>query len=52
VTKSGQPALLYLVPTAIISMFAAAYKNNEIKDLWGEGLTFKNKDKEEKVEKI
>jgi hypothetical protein len=29
-------------------MFAAAYKNNEIKELWGEGLTFKSKEKEEK----
>ena len=34
----GQPALLYLVPSVIISMFITAYRNDGLNDLWGAGL--------------
>ena len=48
VTRSGQPALLYLVPTVITSMLYGAFKNDELKDLWGNGLSFSNKESEVK----
>ena len=47
ITRSGQPALLYLVPAVISSMIAAAIKNDEIQSLWGKGLDFSKKDTEE-----
>ena len=40
ITHSGQPALLYLVPTVISSMIYAGTKNDELQFLWGNGLTF------------
>lgn len=40
VTKAGQPALLYLVPSMIASMLIAASKNNALTELWGQGLSF------------
>ena len=39
VMQRGQPALLYLVPTVISSMFITAFKNEEFGLLWGEGLS-------------
>ena len=39
ITRSGQPALLYLVPTSIVSMIIAANKNGELSELWGTGLS-------------
>ena len=51
ITRSGQPALLYLVPTVILSMLFGAYKNNELKALWGNGLSFKNEDTNEELVK-
>jgi minor histocompatibility antigen H13 len=44
VTRSGQPALLYLVPTVITSMLYGAFKNEEFEDLWGNGLSFSSKE--------
>ena len=44
ITHSGQPALLYLVPTVILSMLYGAVKNGELRDLWGDGLSFSSKD--------
>ena len=38
VMHRGQPALLYLVPTVITSMFITAYRNEELGLLWGKGL--------------
>ena len=49
ITRSGQPALLYLVPTVILSMLFGAYKNNELKSLWGDGFSFKNSDTNEET---
>lgn len=48
VTHSGQPALLYLVPTVISSMIYAGIKNDELKSLWGNGLTFSSETEVEK----
>lgn len=48
VTHSGQPALLYLVPTVISSMIYAGIKNDELKSLWGNGLTFSSEIEVEK----
>lgn len=44
ITHSGQPALLYLVPTVILSMLYGASRNGELKGLWGDGLSFASKD--------
>jgi len=40
ITKAGQPALLYLVPTAISSMLITASRNGELAALWGDGIQF------------
>lgn len=34
VSKSGQPALLYLVPTVMVSTFASIYKRQEFWEIW------------------
>eukprot|EP00607_Mallomonas_marina_P001761 CAMPEP_0182437834 /NCGR_PEP_ID=MMETSP1167-20130531/85313_1 /TAXON_ID=2988 /ORGANISM="Mallomonas Sp, Strain CCMP3275" /LENGTH=167 /DNA_ID=CAMNT_0024630889 /DNA_START=885 /DNA_END=1388 /DNA_ORIENTATION=- len=44
ITKAGQPALLYLVPCIISSMFYAAYKNDEVSLLWGKGFGIQSKE--------
>ena len=38
VMQRGQPALLYLVPTVITSMFITSLRNEEFGLLWGEGF--------------
>lgn len=38
VTKAGQPALLYLVPSVISAMLITASRNNALGELWGQGL--------------
>jgi minor histocompatibility antigen H13 len=50
ISRSGQPALLYLVPLSILAMLAAAYKNDEVKELWGEGISVA--DKTPKIEQL
>ena len=40
-TNAGQPALLYLVPSVILSMVITAVRNKELETLWGSGLDIK-----------